>query len=81
MNSSSLKCKSRVVTSGLKNVFAETKTSTCRGRMKLNTAGNPLIVTLGSKIECNMSRPRWDHESLIKLQTANNLSDKYAAER
>ena len=74
VKSSSSKSKSRVVAAGIKNVFGEAGVSTKGGRLQFVTGGTPLTVTLGAKAV--MKKPRWSHDSLIRLQTKNNLSDK-----
>lgn len=71
VKSSSKKSKSRVLTSGLKSVFSDAGVSSRGGSLELGT------VRLGKLKEKGfMKRPRWTHETLIKLQTNNNLSDK-----
>ena len=77
VKSSSKKSKSRVLTSGLKSVFSDAGVSSRGGSLELGTGGKPITVRLGELKEKGfMKRPRWTHETLIKLQTNNNLSDK-----
>ena len=74
VKSSSKKSKTRMVTSGLKQVFHQAGVSTRGGTLGLSTRGKPLTVNLGTK--ATIKSPKWDLESLIKLQTKANLSDR-----
>ena len=75
VKASSRKSKARIVSAGIKNVFTEAGVSTRGGCLKLGTGGTSLTVTLGSQVKSLIKRPKWDHDSLIKLQTNNNFSD------
>ena len=74
VKSSSKKSRTRMVSTGLKQVFSEAGVSTRGGTLGLETKGKPLTVNLGAKAPIKNSK--WDLESLIKLQTKANLADK-----
>ena len=71
---SSQKSKERVLSSQLKEVFAEKGVSTRGGTTKLTTGGTPIHATLGkSKAK---PTPKFSNESLTKLQLKMNVSDR-----
>ena len=76
VRSCSRKSKARVISSGLKSVFADSGVTTRGGTMAIATGGKPVTVTLGSNVKRIRAKPRWTHDDLIKLQTNNNLSDR-----
>ena len=76
VKSCSTKSKARVISSGLKSVFAESGVTTRGGTLAIATGGKPVTVTLGLNVKGVRAKPRWTHEDLIKLQTNNNLSDR-----
>ena len=78
LKSRSSRSRGRVVSSSLKDIFVENGVSKKGGTTALPTGGKPIQVTLGCSSTRKFTKkgPLWDHDSLKRLQTNMNLSDK-----
>ena len=77
VKASSKKSKTRIVSTGLKQVFSDAEVSTKGGTLELATKGRPLTVNLGTRDDRAPPKgPKWDLDSLIKLQSKTSLSDR-----
>ena len=75
VRSSSGKSRSKVASSTLKTLADDQGVSLRGGTLQLATGSRPLPVIVGAP-KIKPKDPKFSHESLQKLQTANNLSDK-----
>ena len=72
VKNSSRKTKEKVTSSIVKHIFEERGIEQRGGTVTLATGGTPLNVTLS----CKPKSSRFDLDSMMRLQTACNLSDK-----
>ena len=78
VKSSSAKTKSKVTSNLVKHIFDEQGVEKRGGTALLETGSKPLRVSLGLGLKTTgVVKPRrFDHQSMMRLQTACNLSDK-----
>ena len=69
------KSKSKVASSTLKSLAEEQGVSSRGGVIQLETGSKPIPVQVGTP-KVKPKDPKFSHENLKRLQTANNLSDK-----
>ena len=75
VRSSSRKSKSKVTSKILKGICSDDGVSTSGGTVSLSTGGTLLQVQVG-KPRITAKVPRFSHESLKRLQTVHNFSDR-----
>ena len=77
VKSRSKKSKGKVVSTSLKSIF-EDEGAYRGGSTTLPTGGKPIKVTMGSLTNriFTHKKPRWSHDSLKRLQSTMNLSDR-----
>ena len=75
VKNTSEKTKSKVTCNSLKSVAEDQGISTRGGTVQLVTGSNPLPVVIGAPKQ-RLKEKKFSHENLLKLQAANNLSDK-----
>ena len=75
VKSNSMRSKSKVTSSVLKDICMETGVSHSGGSVSLSTGGAPLTVQVG-KAKQKPKVPRFTLDGLKRLQSANNLSDR-----
>ena len=73
--SSSEKTKGKIKSDILKNVCTESGVSLKGGELSLTTGGKKLSVQVG-KSSLSFPKPKFTHESLKRLQAANNFSER-----
>ena len=69
------KSRAKVTSVTLKTIAEEQEVSTRGGVVHLQTGAKPIPVQIGTPT-VKPKVPKFSHESLKKLQAANNLSDK-----
>ena len=69
------KSKAKVASSTLKSLAEEQGVSSRGGVIHLETGSKPIPVQVGTP-KVKPRDPKFSHENLKRLQTANNLSDK-----
>ena len=73
--SSSEKTKGKVASNILKDLCIESGVSLKGGKLSLSTGGKKLSVQLGNP-GVSIPKPKFTHDSLKRLQAANNYSDR-----
>ena len=74
--STTKKAKARLTANIIKHIFEDEEISKKGGEVKLSTGSKSLSVTLGVKHSSKGEAPRLGVKSMMRLQTACNLSDK-----
>ena len=76
VKNNSSKSKARVTSNIVKHIFKEKGIDRRGGTAQLETGSRALRVTLGSQSRVQPKPRRFDIASMLRLQTACNLSDK-----
>ena len=76
LKNNSRKSKARVASNIVKHIFEEKGVTKKGGTAKFETGSKPLRITFGLKTGVQVKPRRFDHASMMRLQTSCNLSDK-----